>query len=107
MDASGSRPGNFCLSIDEGVSHPVSNFGMYQRLFSVYDGPAFQDSNAYLNITKRTIDDCKPFTDSVNQAGRCDPPDYSARHGRTEGMGKRLTSPGHDIIMYLHMWRFG
>jgi len=77
MDANGSRPGNFCLSIDEGVSHQVSNFGMYQRLFSVYDGPAFQDSNAYLNITKRTIDDCKPFTDSVNKAGRCDPPDLS------------------------------
>jgi hypothetical protein len=73
MDANLNRPGNFCLSIDEGVSHQVSNFGMYQRLFSVYDGPAFQDSNAYLNITRRTIDDCKPFVDKVNKVGRCDP----------------------------------
>ena len=76
-DANGSRPGNFCLSIDEGVSHQVSNFGMYQRLFSVYDGPAFQDSNAYLHIKTRKIDDCQPFVDTVNKAGRCDPFDLS------------------------------
>jgi len=75
MDANGNRPASFCLEKDEGVSHQMSNFGMYQRLFSVYDGPAFQDSNAYLNITKRTIDDCKPFVDVPNQVGRCDPPD--------------------------------
>ena len=73
MDASGNRPGNFCLAKNEGISHQVSNFGMYQRLFSVYDGPAFQESNAYLNITPRKIDDCAPFSDAVNKAGRCDP----------------------------------
>ena len=73
MSADNVRPGNYCLSIDEGVSQQMSNFGMYQRLFSVYDGPAFQDSNAYLNITKRKIDDCTPFVDDVNHAGRCDP----------------------------------
>ena len=82
MDANGSRPGNFCLSVDEGVSHQVSNFGMYQRLFSVYDGPAFQDSNAYLNIKTRAIDDCKPFVDRANKAGRCDPADLSPGHPR-------------------------
>ena len=70
----GSRPGNYCLSIAEGVSHQVTNFGMYQRLFSVYDGPAFQDSNAYLNIKTRTIDDCDPVvTDSFGKVGQCKP----------------------------------
>ena len=75
MQAS-NRPGNHCLHVDEGVSFQVSNFGMYQRLFSVYDGPAFQDSNAYLNIKRREIDDCKPFPDRgrPNPDGRCDPP---------------------------------
>jgi hypothetical protein len=77
MDAAFNRPGSYCLSVEEGVSHQVSNFGMYQRLFSVYDGPAFQDSNAYLNIKVRPIDDCVPFLDSVNKVGRCDPRDLS------------------------------
>jgi hypothetical protein len=68
------RPGDYCLSIDEGVSHQMSNFGMYQRLFSVYDGPAFQESNAYLNIRTRTIDDCTPVV-SAAPDGKCDPAD--------------------------------
>jgi cell migration-inducing and hyaluronan-binding protein len=40
----------YCLSKDEGVSIQLSNFSDFQRFFSVYDGPAYQDSNAYLNI---------------------------------------------------------
>jgi hypothetical protein len=68
-DKNGSRPGNYCLSVAEGVSHQITNFGMYQRLFSVYDGPAFQDSNAYLNIKTRTIDDCTPRVDG--KVGQC------------------------------------
>lgn len=76
-DSNGNRPGNHCLSVDDGVSFEVSNFGMYQRLFSVYDGPAFQESNTYLDIRHRAIDDCKPFTDKANKTGRCDPIDMS------------------------------
>ena len=30
---------NSCVVIDEGLTIQLSNFGMYQRLFSVYDGP--------------------------------------------------------------------
>jgi len=70
------RPGNYCLSIDEGVSHQMSNFGMYQRLFSVYDGPAYQESNAYLNIKPRRIDDCSPVVSGAPD-GNCDPADKS------------------------------
>jgi hypothetical protein len=36
--------GNYCLSAAEGVSFPISDFGMNQRMFSIYDGPAYQDS---------------------------------------------------------------
>lgn len=72
-DANGVRPNNYCLSVDEGISVQTSNYGMYQRLFSVYDGPAYQDSNAYLNIRTMAVDDCKPFVDDVNKSGRCDP----------------------------------
>ena len=76
MDKDLNRPGAYCLSIAEGISHQMSNFGMYQRLFSVYDGPAFQDSNAYLNIRKRKIDDCTPLG-STSEGGICDPADKS------------------------------
>ncbi len=72
-DAAGNRPGNYCLSKDEGISHQIDNFGMYQRMFSVYDGPAWQESNAYLEIHSRTVDDCSPFVDEANRVGSCQP----------------------------------
>ena len=74
----GVREPNYCVSVAEGVSHQSTAFGMYQRLFSIYDGPAFQDSNAYLHITPRKIDDCSPFVgisnfDNTPENGRCEP----------------------------------
>lgn len=74
----GVREPNYCVSVDEGVSHQSASFGMYQRLFSIYDGPAFQQSNAYLNIAPRRIDDCSPLVlnsnfDGKPFAGRCEP----------------------------------
>ena len=42
--------GNACLSRDEGIAMPLEAFSVNQRLFSVYDGPAYQDSNVYLSI---------------------------------------------------------
>jgi hypothetical protein len=52
--------GNFCLLANEGISLPMSNFGINQRLFNIYDGPAYQDSNAYLSIGRTTLEDCTP-----------------------------------------------
>ncbi len=54
--------GNFCLAAEEGISMPLTSFGVNQRLFSIYDGPAYQDSNAYLNISKTYLTDCQPQT---------------------------------------------
>ncbi|MGA2404549.1 MAG: hypothetical protein ABSG91_23070, partial [Syntrophobacteraceae bacterium] len=51
----------FCLSKREGITMPISNFSMQQRLFNVYDGPNYQDSNAYLDITKTDLSkQCTP-----------------------------------------------
>jgi hypothetical protein len=47
----GLPPTEACINATEGVSFPVSNFGTGQRLFNIYDGPAYQDSNIYLDIT--------------------------------------------------------
>jgi hypothetical protein len=49
----GANPGNYCLSPPDGISFQMSGFANNQRLFSIYDGPAYEDSNAYLDI-KRT-----------------------------------------------------
>ena len=49
---------NRCYSKAEGISMPLNAFSNFQRLFSVYDGPAYQETNAYLDITPTDIKDC-------------------------------------------------
>jgi hypothetical protein len=51
-------PNQFCSSVAEGVSFPLSNFAVNQRMFSIYDGPAYQESNIYLDITETPCASC-------------------------------------------------
>ena len=55
----GGGGGNHCLISKEGVSFPKDSFGVNTRMFNIYDGPAYQESNAYLNIKTTTLD-CTP-----------------------------------------------
>jgi hypothetical protein len=67
--------GNSCRNVDEAVSIQLSAFGVAQRLLSIYDGPSYQDANAYLDILKTP---CLSFADCMyfNVPGiRKDPPD--------------------------------
>lgn len=64
---SSASVGDYCLSADDNLTMPLSTFGVNQRLFSIYDGPSYQDSNAYLNITKTDLTDCQAQT----QPGPC------------------------------------
>jgi hypothetical protein len=64
-DNTKAQAANYCVSVNEGISMPLSNFGMNQRLFNIYDGPANQASNAYLDITKTDITDCTPANNGV------------------------------------------
>lgn len=48
----GNGEDNRCLSMAEGITFPRSNFGNNQRMYNIYDGPAYQSSNAFINITK-------------------------------------------------------
>lgn len=41
----------YCLNSAAGISMPVSGFFTNQRLSNIYDGPTYQDGNAYLDIT--------------------------------------------------------
>jgi hypothetical protein len=47
----------YCLNSAAGISMPAAGFFSNQRLLNIYDGPFYQDSNAYLDIT---TSDC-PF----------------------------------------------
>ena len=55
-------PGNYCLDAADGVSFAKSNFALNQRMFSIYDGPAYEDSNAYLDVTRTSL----PSTNDVD-----------------------------------------
>lgn len=55
----GANIGDYCLSKAEGVSMQIGNWGISQRLYSVYDGPSYQDSNAYLSIQPTFLTGCK------------------------------------------------
>ncbi len=74
---SGQAPAEGCINAAEGVSFPLSNFGTGQRLFSIYDGPAYQDSNIYLDITT---------TACGNDANTTAPCLYSNTVGVRQGM---------------------
>ncbi len=44
------KNGAYCLFSKEGISIPTDNFLNYQRFYNIYDGPVYQEANAYLNI---------------------------------------------------------
>jgi|LNAP01.1.fsa_nt_gb hypothetical protein len=55
---------SYCLSADEGISMRTNGFFTNQRLANIYDGPSYQDSNAYLDITAA---DCPVWNDMKTQ----------------------------------------
>jgi hypothetical protein len=64
---------NYCIPVDSagkdlGINLLRSNWGMSQRFFNIYDGPSFEDSNSYLDITPTQLTDCN----SSNIYNRCD-----------------------------------
>ncbi len=56
----GAVNASFCMNANQGISMSLDNFALNQRLFNIYDGPSFEDSNAYLNITPTTLTGCTP-----------------------------------------------
>jgi hypothetical protein len=77
----GETPASYCRLLDkskpqppagikagEGVVIPIDNFAVYQRLYNIYDGPVYQESNAFLHIKKAAITGC----DDPKIPGECD-----------------------------------
>ncbi len=77
----GQIPGGYCLSKDNGISIPITNFNSGQRMFNIYDGPSFQDSSAYLDIRARTITDCNS-NNRDSQTGVCNNSKYMFGHSQ-------------------------
>ncbi len=47
----GNTVPNYCLNAGAGISMVTSSYFSNQRLFSIYDGPAYEAANAYLDTT--------------------------------------------------------
>ena len=61
----------FCISRSNGVSFQNEAFNGGQRLFNIYDGPSFEDSDAFADVHTTTVGElgqCKP---GGNNAGSC------------------------------------
>ena len=75
---------NSCQSAKEGVTFILPAFPG-QRLFNIYDGPAFQEYNVYLDTTTTAITDCP-----ANGNGNCGTSEYPL--ARNIGVLKDVTT---------------
>jgi G8 domain len=88
----GAKPGNYCLDSKDGVSFAIGNFANNQRLFSIYDGPAYQDSTAYLDTTRTSLPN-DPIK-GCDPQGSMDPsPDHNCANSQYSQAGKELGMP--------------
>ncbi|GJM15046.1 MAG: hypothetical protein DHS20C13_03730 [Thermodesulfobacteriota bacterium] len=61
---------NHCRSAKEGISMPIDNFAVNQRMFNIYDGPNFQDKVGYLDIVETQLGPlCTPGKGNCPQFG--------------------------------------
>ena len=63
-------PGNYCLSAAQGISMPKDSFVVNQRLFNIYDGPSYEDSNGFLDITPTNFN-CTLVGPPDGRTGNC------------------------------------
>ena len=81
----GAIRGDFCLSKAEGVSLQLAGFAVNQRLFNVYDGPAYEDANAFLDIGVTDLTKCgRDPNAGTNHI--CNAPDAEAVQGYVVGV---------------------
>jgi len=69
-----------CFSRDDGLEMPAANFAVNQRFFNIYDGPSYQDSNGFLDIS---------LDDLPCEGGECNNNDFfKTTYGRSIGIPK-------------------
>lgn len=93
LTCSDATPASYCRlqegagKKDTGVVIPIDNFSVYQRLYNIYDGPVYQESNAYLQIKKATIGGC----DNPKTPGECG--DNRYLYWRAQGIPRAKEDP--------------
>lgn len=63
----------YCISPANDATFEIDSFSGAQRLISIYDGPSFEDSDAFMDVHTTdigTLGQCKPGT-TGNPAGSC------------------------------------
>ncbi|MBV8629280.1 MAG: hypothetical protein JOZ83_00035 [Silvibacterium sp.] len=63
-----------CVSKADDISMPIGPFANAQRLFSIYDGPVFEDSDVFADINPTdvgTLEQCKKPVGGVTIPGTC------------------------------------
>ncbi len=92
----GAYPGDVCFNRNFDLSLPVSGFANNQRLFNIYDGPSYEDSNAFLDINPTLI----PTTDCKPQAGNGNPCANTSKYMQLQlgvtGIPQGITNPLND-----------
>jgi hypothetical protein len=79
----------FCVSKSQGIAFENAGFSNSQRMLNIYDGPSFEDSDAFADIHTLnigTLGECRPGGN--NLSGQCDPLHWM--NGETSGV---LQSP--------------
>ncbi len=96
------RPGNYCLDAADGISFALASFADNQRMFSIYDGPAYEDSNSYLDITRARLPN-DPIKGCNPQAANDPSPDHNCANSQYSQAGQMLGMPYDPInkVCYL------
>lgn len=96
----GAPAGGYCLSKPDGISMPLDNFAVNQRLFNIYDGPAYEDDNGFLDITP-TVFDCKAANAPKGESGQCAVQQYQYMYANVLGLPKDNNSTPEENECYL------
>jgi hypothetical protein len=61
----------FCISKADDVSFQIDTFGGAQRMISIYDGPSFEDSDAFMDVGTTDVGSLGQCKSKDNPAGNC------------------------------------
>ena len=76
-----------CIIADQGADFEAANFGENERMSSIYDGPSYQDTNAYVDVEPTILSSLK-CTPTMGQA--C--PQALQVYGRLGGIPKNAAN---------------
>jgi hypothetical protein len=94
--------GDHCVSAADGISIPIDSFGNAQRLFNIYDGPVFEDSDAFADVhtTKiGSVSACKSPVGGNDNPGECQRLGWMNGYQVGVLQNPQTNLPGNDCIL--------